>query len=646
MLASELWFVVPGDPGQNTGGYRYVRRLVAALNQVGTEARIKGLAGRFPQPDQAAEKAMDEFLASLPEGTRVVLDGLAMGAMPEVLQRHRSRLQLMALVHHPLADETGLSEAQQAWFQQAETLALAQVGRVFTTSTYTAARVEQAYAVPASRIVTAQPAVDDVFFEINRTWPDEGEARQTRLLCVGHLSARKAQCQLVEALHSLADLPWQCTLVGAQDRDPDYAGRVNTAIAEAGLAERIQLVGELDGPGIARAYGNADLFVFPSLYEGYGMVIDEALAGGLPVLSSDGGALALTARKPGACTYPAGSVSELADQLRALLTKPSVLSLLTQQAMASRHGIRRWSDTARDFLEGMECSEHDDPARFSEHWLITRERADHAARSQMLTDTLGQWLTGRHREAPVAGASASPRPLQCVDIGTGRGSNPAYLIPRLPEPQCWTLVEPDNGLLQAAMSRVKALDVTAESLCVELTANNLDEVLPTEVDLVTASALIDLVSDNWLAAFSVAIARRRSAVLVVLSYSGHFDLIPPHPSDRVVRELVNRHQHGDKGSGAALGPEATGVLERQLQAAGFHVQLANSTWHLGESGNDTALIDLLMTGWAKAAIEQDAGAANVIEQWLQDRRAQLAAQALTVTVAHLDLLALPGAQDR
>ena len=642
MPESELWFVVPGDPEQNTGGYRYVRRLVQALRATGIDARIEGLAGRYPRPDRVAENAMHDFLASLPDGGRVVLDGLAMGAMPEVLQRHRGRLQLMALVHHPLADETGLAAEQQAWFRQAETRALAQVERVFTTSAYTAARVQQQYQVPASRIVTAQPAVDDAFFAVQPAQPAQADGLCPRLLCVGHLSPRKAQHQLVEALSTLVDLPWQCTLVGAQDRDPDYAGRVRKAIAEKGLDGRVQLPGELDEHRIAAAYGDADLFVFPSLYEGYGMVIDEALAAGLPVLSSNGGALALTAHKPGACTYRSGEVAELAARLRSLITHATDLQRLTTEARESRQAIRRWSDTARDFLKGLAPADQNDPTRFSGQWLETREPADHAARNEALTDTLAQWLMGRYDQMSVAEGSAPP--MQFVDIGTGRGSNPAYLIPRLPVPQQWTLVEPDQDLLKAAVVRVEALDAPADPINVELTAGNLDSVLPLQTDLVTASALIDLVSESWLTAFALAIARRRAAVLVVLSYSGQFELLPTHPSDTLVQDLVNRHQHGDKGSGNALGPEATNVLERQLHMAGYRVQVASSAWRLGEYRSDAPLIEMLMAGWAQAACEQDVDAAETVDLWLQQRRAQLARQALTVTVHHLDVLALPEAE--
>jgi len=637
MPVSDLWFVVPGDPDQNTGGYRYVQRLMAALRDAGVNARVQGLVGRFPKPDQTATSAMHEFLASLADNTLVVLDGLAMGAMPEVVERHHNRLQLVALVHHPLADETGLTLEQQAWFRESEKRSLAHVGKVVTTSDYTASRVVQGYGVAPWKIVTAQPAVDERFFGIERDSADTAR----NLLCVGHLSRRKAQHHLVEALAILKDLPWQFTLVGAEDRDPDYAEAVRSAIARHGLSDRIQLLGELSEAALADAYRQADLFVFPSVYEGYGMVIDEALAAGLPVLSSDGGALALTTGKPGARNFSAGDLPALVSELHSLLTNAEEFSALSQSAKASRAGIRKWSDTARQFLNGLGFSDEANPARFSGQWLELREPADHAARSEALTAALASWLTTEYNTQ--AAGKPTGDPLHLVDIGSGRGSNPGYLIPRLPVPQCWTVIEPDQQLLRLACQRVEALDAPAVPMMRELTVQNLDEALPDDAALITASALIDLVSEDWLHAFAQAIVGRRAGVLVVLSYSGHFGLSPPHDSDALVQELVNQHQHGDKGSGEALGPDATVVLERLLREAGYSVMVDQSRWHLGRGhgGNSSQLITMLMTGWADAACQQNPAAQAEIRTWLADRQGQLARHELQVVVDHLDLLGLP-----
>jgi len=128
-------------------------------------------------------------------------------------------------------------------------------------------------------------------------------------------------------------------------------------------------------------------------------------------------------------------------------------------------------------------------------------------------------------------------------------------------------------------------------------------------------------------------------MLIVLSYAGHFELSPEHPDDELVKTLVNRHQHGDKGIGAALGPEASTVLQDLLVAEGYRVELAESPWIL--DGADHALAKMLMQGWIDAAIEQSPHEADRLSRWLETRNQQLSEGDLTIVVRHLDLLALP-----
>lgn len=639
MATSEWTFIVPGDPNQNTGGYRYVRQLAAALNESGQPARLVGLEGRFPRPDQVALNAMEHELATLPDGATVILDGLAMSAMPEVLARHSERLILVGLVHHPLADEAGLSPDEQDWFFNAEKQALTCVGTVITTSRYTARRLRD-FGVTGERIVTAEPAVDDGVFAVgdSRSGQSGSSAEPPRLLYVAHLSERKAQHQLLQSLAALKKLGWHCTLAGSATRSPAYGERIRSLISELGLQARVTLTGELDEPALLTAYQNADLFVFPSTYEGYGMVVDEALAAGLPVLSSDGGALADTADKPGAVTFAAGDAQALEYELKRLLTDSKALSELRQAAMAGRRSLRRWADVAEDIKAGL--SAMPESSQFSGDWLSLREGADHRARHAGFTQALADWLAARYDGQ--AGAAAET-PMHLADMGTGRGSNPVHLVRRLPVPQRWTLIEPDPRLAGVAKTRIEAEDVPVTLIPRALTADNLDALLPVDLDLITASALIDLVSRPWLQALARAVVRRRAATLIVLSYSGHFRLTPEHPGDHRLAELVNAHQHSDKGSGAALGPDAAPTLQALLQAEGYQVSLAPSPWRL-EGTRDTGLMRELMEGWVQAACEQSPADAEALKHWQADRLAHLTAGELQIEVDHWDLMALPGGE--
>ncbi|HEV8078161.1 MAG TPA: glycosyltransferase, partial [Marinobacter sp.] len=648
----ELIFVVPGDPQQNTGGYRYVRELVAALNQAGTHARVTGLPGQFPQPDAVALSAMKELLAGMAEQSWLVLDGLAMSAMPEILEAQRSRLNLVALIHHPLADETGLSPQQQAWFFGAEKRALAAVPHVVTTSQFTAARLRD-FAVAPERIHIAEPGVKkSASGAPERSAHSTAEdAQPIRLLCVAHLSPRKAQHQLVEALSGLQELPWQCVLVGACDRDLHYAEQVRQQIQQAGLCSRITLTGEVGGDALAALYSQADVFVLPSLYEGYGMVIDEALSVGLPVISSNGGALVHTADRPGVAMYNAGDVAALRECLAQWITNLDVLTQARLSAEYESQRVRTWADTAADFTAALtDFQSHHPQTEFSAGWLSLRQPADYKARSQHLDAMLGDWLQ-RH-----SGDHIGQQAPTLVDLGTGLGSNAGYLAKVLDHPQKWLLIDQDTTLLAAATARLEPLGLNIETRALQLLPPTFAGLLPADTRLVTASALIDLVSAQWLQAMVKEVANRRAALLIVLSYAGRFELSPRHPDDDVLRVLVNQHQHGDKGLGAALGPSATAALTDALQNCGYDVHIAASDWQLGEDsgagheganhegenhegGRNAELARQLMQGWVNAAIEQDPNQSACLRAWLDAREQQLGTGELRITVCHEDLLA-------
>lgn len=630
MASSDFWFLVPGDPQQRTGGYGYVREIVSGLRKLGRRVHLQGVEGRFPDVDEVARKALDDALTVLPEQATVLIDGLALCGCPEVAEDHGQRLQLVALVHHPLADETGLSLQQQAHFRQTERRALASATAVITTSETTSRRLAD-FDVPRHRVHTIVPGV-------HRPAAVSASERRTghqslRILCVAHLSRRKGQLDLVEALARVKTGNWRCDLVGSPDRDPDYAAQVHLRIAELGLSESVRLSGELSGAELEQAFLSADLFVLPSHYEGYGMVIDEALAYGLPVVSSDGGALADTASRSGCVTYPAGDVAALAERIRKRLEEPELLRLQQSAARESAAGLRSWNRCAEEFDHTLQSLLNSEPdaSHFSRDWLQLREPADHQARDRQLTEQIASWLNQREPEVVVA------------DIGTGRGSNWRYLHrefpPELAERCQWHLFDQDTSLLSTIETgqRIHLHPVRLED-------TDLNRCLPAPLHLVTASALIDLVSVSWLKALAQAAAARSAAVLVVLSYAGGFRLTPGDPRDEELRALVNQHQHGDKGTGAACGPEASDALAGALQEYGYHVRQKASRWYLDHQHR--ALQKALMEGWIAAAREQvhntgTGPATGWLDDWLSCRRDQAEKGTLVIEVDHMDLSGVP-----
>ena len=350
-MTHRLDFIVPGDPAQHTGGYLYDAHIVTELRRLGWTVAVHGLLGRFPEADATARDALERTLATLPSGRLVVVDGLALGGLPEVAIRHGCRLRLVALVHHPLADERGLSLARRHCLLASERAALAAVGRVITTSPWTARRLAD-FGLQPSRVRTVEPGVTPLALA-------RADGEPPRLLCVGSVSPRKGQDLLVRALARLRDTPWHCDSIGSSTRDPDFAGAVAGLIHEAGLDDRIQFHGECDDARLRAAYAGADLFVLPSHYEGYGMVVTEAIAAGLPVLTTTGGALSETLPPGAGIAVPPDDVDALTEALAALIGDRARRHALREGARKARAALRDWPQAGAEFaaaLSGMERS--------------------------------------------------------------------------------------------------------------------------------------------------------------------------------------------------------------------------------------------------------------------------------------------------
>jgi len=338
-------FMVPGDWRTPTGGYRYDRRVVQALRDAGWQVQRCTLGDGFPWPDAAVRGDASRQIAALADGALVVADGLAFGALPELAHSHAARLRWVALVHHPLHLETGLAEADRRVLRQQEQRALQAARRVITTSAATARDVA-ALGVPADRIAVVEPGTDPV--------PRPAGARTDiagglRLLCVATLTPRKGHAVLLEALAGLQGLPWTLHNVGSTGRDPATAARLQAASTALGLDGRVHWHGEVDEATLAAHYAAADLFVLPSFHEGYGMAVAEALAHGLPVVTTTGGALAQTLPPAAGLGVPPGDVPALRAALARLLTDAAARTDCAAAARDAAARLPSWTQAAQRF---------------------------------------------------------------------------------------------------------------------------------------------------------------------------------------------------------------------------------------------------------------------------------------------------------
>jgi glycosyltransferase involved in cell wall biosynthesis len=342
-------FVLPGSWHRPTGGCRYDRRVGEGLRERGWAVDLLSLDDSFPAPTAAALDDAEAAVAALPDGVVVVADGLAFGALPEVAERHAERLRWVALVHHPLALETGLSAARAGTLFDSECRALAFARRIVTPSEATA-RDLAPYGVARERIDVVEPGTDPAPLARG-----SGTAAPS-LLCVASLTPRKGHRVLVEALAGLRDRDWTLHLVGSTDDDPPTAAAVREAVAAEGLVDRVVFHGTLDSAGVQARLAVADLFVLPSFHEGYGMALAEALACGLPVVACRAGAVVDTVPADAGVLVPPGDATALRHALARLLDDSAAREALAGGARAARRRLPTWDQAVDRFATVLDAA--------------------------------------------------------------------------------------------------------------------------------------------------------------------------------------------------------------------------------------------------------------------------------------------------
>ena len=280
-------------------------------------------------------------------------------------------------------------------------------------------------------------------------------------------------------------------------------------------------------------------------------------------------------------------------------------------------------------------------------WLQLREPVDASARSESLTRTIVDALA--HRET-----------VQLLDLATGTGSNLRYLAPRLQGRQRWLVIDRDSTLLALLPELMSSwgtdrryhVDTISGSECVirneqlecqvesrSLDLNSLDVVdIFAGRHLVTASALLDLVSEQWLIALAARCREVGAAALFAMTYNGWSSCSPAEPEDEMIRELLNRHQKTDKGlGGSAAGPDAASCAARCFADSDYRVWTEPSDWILGSPEHE--LQRRLIDGWARAATELAPENASGIAQWRARRIGHVDAGRSRIVVGHFDVAA-------
>ncbi len=330
-------FAIPGDVSALTGGYKYDSKLICGLRNSGWTISLLQLGGSFPNPTREDLSDAARQLATAGDQP-IVVDGLALGAFdPEVMRSIRS--PIVALIHHPLALETGQSSAEQTRFLKSERRNLRQVSHVLVPSPHVAKVLVSDYEVDAARITIAKPGTD------HSRWP-AAKVDPPLILSVGIQVPRKGHDILIKALARITPLSWKAVIAG-EAIDANHATELAHLVTELGLDERVTLAGRVSDKDLSKLYAQSSVFALATRYEGYGLVFDEAMFHGLPIVTCKAGAVSDTvATNAGIIVLPEDP-SSFADALAKTLSDDRYRAQMASASAQAGAALPTWAGTVK-----------------------------------------------------------------------------------------------------------------------------------------------------------------------------------------------------------------------------------------------------------------------------------------------------------
>lgn len=344
-------FAYPGDLQILTGGYIYDSRIASELTALGWDIDLLSLGSGFPFPDQETINKAGQLLCQIQPGKAIVIDGLALGAMPACVAQASLNHPIIALIHHPLAYESGLTVDQQTKFQESETLALSYADHVIANSPLTSQTLIELFGVERKKISTAIPGTNRVTLPLRQVKTQFTNQDPFKWLSVGSIIPRKGFGILIESLATLKDLPWSLSIVGDTTRDPSAYADLLRTIVHFELQDRIQIHGVIDHAQLDSLYRKSDGFVLASLFEGYGMAYAEALSYALPIVGTSGGATAQTVPNSAGILTPPGDVSSLTAAMKLLMSDRKRHEQFSLGAQEAAKKLPTWPESAKVFAD-------------------------------------------------------------------------------------------------------------------------------------------------------------------------------------------------------------------------------------------------------------------------------------------------------
>ena len=347
-----ITLIVPAPFDTISGGYEYDRRMVAGLRAAGHAVEIAELSGSFPLTDARAVAAARVAWADLPPDTHAVIDGLALPAFAGLGDAIAARPRTAGLIHHATSLETGLAETDRNDLGNIERHLFQRLGRLIANSETTADSLSGEFGVPRDRIAIVNPGTDPAPRSTGSGGPGSASTA-CHIVSIGTLIPRKGHDVLLRALARLFDLDWHLTIAGSPTADPVHADGLAALAEELNITKHVTFAGETTGAALEALWNAADLFALATHYEGYGMVVAEALKRGLPVAVTAGGAAGALVPVEGGIVCPPGDPDALSKAIRRLIFSADLRGDMAQIAWQAGARLPTWDAQSRLFAEAL-----------------------------------------------------------------------------------------------------------------------------------------------------------------------------------------------------------------------------------------------------------------------------------------------------
>lgn len=344
----KVLFLVPGDINLPTGGYRYDKHMLTNWQKAGRDVTLVCVEGNYPFPSKLEIADAVASVEKLPDADIAVVDGLLGGANPQLMEALGQKMKVVALIHHPLCLENGLERQEARMLEEREGEGLKHVSHVIAVSPATRNAVCDLFGFDDGRIDIVLPGVE-------RGKASRGSDDATlNLLCVGSVIERKGHRFLIEALAGLKAFQWRLDCMGSTAFDEALFETLQNMLVAHNLEDRIVFHGAVCEETIEAAYQKADVFVLPSLYEGYGMVYAEAIVRGIPVIGTTAGAIAQTVPDGCGILVEPENTEALGEALETMISNSELRQKFRAQTLLAEASFPTWESAASRFYEILE----------------------------------------------------------------------------------------------------------------------------------------------------------------------------------------------------------------------------------------------------------------------------------------------------